>query len=84
MEHKVQLFYKVNEKNIHGYEAYENISRDEKATVESDMMKIITPVRSDECLSFTGNMEEDIRKIGHMNYTVRTYLEMWMTGLNMN
>ena len=29
MEHKVQLFYKVNEKNIHGYEAYENISRDE-------------------------------------------------------
>lgn len=63
MEHKVQLFYKVNEKNIHGYEAYENISRDEEATVESDMMKIITPVRSDGCLSFTGNMEEDIRKI---------------------
>lgn len=29
MEHKVQLFYKVNEKNIHGYEAHENISRDE-------------------------------------------------------
>ena len=63
MEHKVQLFYKVNEKNIHGYEAYENISRDEEATVESDMMKIITSVRSDGCLSFTGNMEEDIRKI---------------------
>ena len=42
MEHKGQLFYKVNEKNIHGYGAHENINRDEETTVENNMIKIIT------------------------------------------
>ena len=47
-----------NEKYIHGYEG-----NDKEKTIESNMIKSITPVHSDGCLSITRNLEEDIRRI---------------------